>query len=164
MNRPESPPLEAQTNKVAERESVAMADKLTLLELHLHAEDNEFSSDMELGSDIGGIVRDRLGLGEETDDEQSMLGDTDFGVESSTSEASADGGDTVEIGDVDEDEDESEGAVVEIDEAATDDEDDSGGRSKTKALFTLVLLVGLAVLARRYLDDGEEFEDEFEEL
>jgi MYXO-CTERM domain-containing protein len=151
-----------------------MADKLTLLELHLHAEDNEFSSDMELGSDVGEIVRNRLGFGadaDESDDEQSMLGDTGFG-ESSTSPASADGGNTVQIGDTDEDEAESEeveddsedhGAVVEIDEAA-EDEDDSGGRSTGKALLVLVLLVGFALLARRYLGGDDEFEDEFEEL
>lgn len=139
-----------------------MADKLTLLELHLHAEDNEFSSDMELGSDLGGIVRDRFGLGEDTEDEQSSFDETDFSTESSTSAASADGGNTVQVGDTD---DEEKGAVVEIDETTTDDEDEaSGGRSKTKALFTLVLLVGLAMLARRYLDGGDEFEDEFEEL
>jgi MYXO-CTERM domain-containing protein len=142
-----------------------MADKLTLLELHLHAEDNEFTSDMELSSDVGGIVRDRLGLGDDEDDEQSVFGETDFG-ESSGSEASADGGNTVQVGESDEDDDDEEhGAVVEIDEAADEDEsDDSGGRSKTKALFVLVLLVGLAMLARRYLGDGDDFEDEFEEL
>ncbi len=142
-----------------------MADKLTLLELHLHAEDNEFTSDMELSSDVGGIVRDRLGLGDE--DEQSTFGETDFG-ESSGSEASADGGNTVQIGESDED-DEDHGAVVEIDEAADetadeDEPDESGGRSKTKALFVLVLLVGFTLLARRYLGDDDEFEDEFEEL
>lgn len=138
-----------------------MADKLTLLELHLHAEDNEFTSDMELSSDVGGIVRDRLGLGDE--DEQSTFGETDFG-ESSDSEASADGGNTVQVGESDED-DEDHGAVVEIDEAADEDEpSDSGGRSKTKALFMLVLLVGFTLLARHYLGDDDEFEDEFEEL
>ena len=164
------PALEAQTNKVAEGEPGAMADNLTLLELHLHAEDNEFSSDMELGSDLGSIVRDRLGFGDESeDDEQSVFGETDFGTES-TSEASADGGSTVQIGETDEDDEADEttedehGAVVEIDEAAEDDTDDSGGRSKGKALLVLVLLVGFALLARRYLGGGDDFEDEFEEL
>ena len=163
------PALEAQTNKVTEGEPGAMADNLTLLELHLHAEDNEFSSDMELGSDLGSIVRDRLGFGDESeDDEQSVFGETDFGTESSGSEASADGGSTVQIGETDEDdaadETDEHGAVVEIDEAAEDDEDESGGRSKGKALLVLVLLVGFALLARRYLGGGDDFEDEFEEL
>ena len=145
-----------------------MADNLTLLELHLHAEDNEFTSDLELSSDIGDLVRDRLGFGGESDDEQSSFAETDFGTGSSSSEASTseatDGGNTVQVGESDDDDE--HGAVVEIDETVADEEDadESGGRSKTKSLLTLLVFVGLVVLARRYLGGDDDFEDEFEEL
>lgn len=155
-----------------------MADKLTLLELHLHAEDNEFQSDMQLSSDIGDLLRRRLGLGSSEESESATLGSesetatlgSDTDRESGTSsrpsvETPTDGGDTVQV---DEPDEESEGssAVVEIDADADLDEEDeveSSGRSKGKALLVLVLLVGIALLARKYLD-GEELEDEFEEL
>ncbi|GAA0461284.1 hypothetical protein MUK72_12955 [Halococcus dombrowskii] len=147
-----------------------MADNLTLLELHLHAEDNEFTSDLELTSDVGDLVRDRLGFGE-TDDEQSSFAETDFGSESdssevgsteaSSTEASADGGNTVQVGEGDEDE---HGAVVEIDETVADEDDESGGRSKTRTLLKLLVLAGVVMLVRRYLGGDDEFENEFEEL
>jgi hypothetical protein len=142
-----------------------MADNLTLLELHLHAEDNEFTSDVELSSDVGDLVRDRLGFGE-TDDEQSSFAETDFGTESdsseaSSTEASADGGNTVQIGDGGEDD---HGAVVEIDETVADEDDESGGRSKTRTLLKLLVLAGIVMLVRRYLGGDDDFENEFEEL
>lgn len=142
-----------------------MADNLTLLELHLHAEDNEFTSDVELSSDVGDLVRDRLGFGE-TDDEQSSFAETDFGTESdsseaSSTEASADGGNTVQVGDGGEDD---HGAVVEIDETVADEDDESGGRSKTRTLLKLLVLAGIVMLVRRYLGGDDDFENEFEEL
>lgn len=143
-----------------------MAEKFTLLELHLHAEDNEFKSDMDISSDVGDLLRRRLGIGGASDEE-----DTDLD-ERTPIETTADGGETEQV---DEGEAEGSGAVVEIDadtDVAEDDEDDedaeeSSGRSKTKLLFTVLLLVGIALLAKRYLDADEledEFEDEFEEL
>ena len=161
-----------------------MADKLTLLELHLHAEGNEFQSDMQLSSDIGDLLRRRLGLGsgssEESERESATLGSesetaslgTESDLESETSsrpsvETPTDGGDTVQVDEIDESE--GSGAVVEIDaddDLDTDEEDEdeeSGGRSRGKTLLVLLLLVGFALLARKYLG-GEEIEDEFEEL
>lgn len=148
-----------------------MADKLTLLELHLHAEDNEFTSDMQLSSDVGDLLRRRLGFGsgsaEEVETEPASLG-AETSVESDTSpgtlaETTTDGGDTVQIDETEETEE--GGAVVEIDADADLDEgeDSSGGRSKGKALFVLLLLVGLALLVRWHLS-GDDIEDEFEEL
>lgn len=153
-----------------------MADKFTLLELHLHADNNEFKSDMEISSDLGSLLQRRLGLGgeseEETEEDDAALGEElKAEVDERTPiDATADGGDTVQV---DEEEEGGEGAVVEIDpdadvsEDGDEDEDESSGRSKTKMLFTLLLLVGIVFLAKRYLDgDGleDEFEDEFEEL
>lgn len=155
-----------------------MADKFTLFELHLHAEDNEFTSDMEISSDLGSLLQRRLGLGgeseEETEEDDAALGEElKAEVDERTPiDATADGGDTMHV---DEEEGENGGAVVEIDpdtdvsedENEDKDEDESSSRSKTKLLFTVLLLVGIVFLAKRYLDgDGleDEFEDEFEEL
>jgi hypothetical protein len=169
MNYPDGAGGQAQTNKTPARESGGMADKLTVLELHLHAEDNEFTSDMELSSDIGNLLRRRLGLGSGSTGESKTAGPvgTEANLESDTSsrpsvETPTDGGDTVEV---DEDEESEErGAVVEIDpDVDEDDEEESGGRSKTRTLLMLVLFVGLALLVRRYLG-GDDIEDEFEEL
>ena len=145
-----------------------MADKLTLLELHLHAEDNEFESDMEFSSDIGELLRDRLGFGsDEEETDEFGIGDEDED-DSLSSIGTADGGDTMEIGGETEEmeEAESESAVVEIDrdsDLVDEDEEDEGGRSWGRVLLVFVLLVAVAYLARSYLG-GDDFEDEFEEL
>lgn len=156
-----------------------MADKVTLLELHLHSEDNEFTSDVQLSSDIGELLRDRLGLGSEdaesdtgfsTDDDDDTFdtdadAGTDTGVDTDTSFESepdagidplgADGG----AGTVEATDDEETGdTVVEIDEDVDDNEEESSG-SALRKLLVLGLLIGLALGAQQYL--GDDLEDEF---
>lgn len=146
-----------------------MADKLTLLELHMHAEDNEFENGVELSSDIGELLRNRLGFGsadEETTTDEFDIDDS--GNDSlSASGTTADGGDAMELG---EESEETESAVVEIDrdsdlvdDEADDNEEDEGGRSWGRTLLVVVLLVAVVYLARSYLG-GDDFEDKFEEL
>jgi|GEM_PF-5723031 len=146
-----------------------MADKLTLLELHMHAEDNEFESELELSSDIGELLRNRLGFGADEETATDEFDIDDSGNDSpSASGTTADGGDAVELGGESE---ETESAVVEIDrdsdlvddEADDNEEEDSGGRSWGRTLLVVVLLVAVVYLARSYLG-GDDFEDEFEEL
>lgn len=141
-----------------------MADKLTLIELHLHADDNEFTSDMQFSSDIGELVQRRLGLGTDSEEDTEEDADDSASLSASTSrtpvEATTDGGDTVQKSADDEG-----GAVVEIDADtdAEEDDEESGRGGKLKGLFVLVLLVVIALAVRKFLgDDGPE--DEFEEL
>jgi vacuolar-type H+-ATPase subunit I/STV1 len=153
-----------------------MADKLTILELHLHANDNEFSSDMELSSDIGDLLRRRLGLGgesveetkeEDTDLDEEIKAEVD---ERTPIDATADGGDTAQV--EEEEESEERGAVVEIDADADvdeeeEDEDSDGASMGEMLLFVILLGIGLVFVIQRYVDTDEledEFEDEFEEL
>lgn len=145
-----------------------MADKLTLVELHLHADNNEFESDLELNSDIGEVLRNRLGFGESDEGETLPLG----GDESASS-ATADGGDTVQIGEDDETEAETEtetgSAVVEIDpDTEVEDEPDydeeaESGRGIGSTLLLLFVVGLLALAAWWYLGD-DDIENEFEEL
>jgi hypothetical protein len=157
-----------------------MADKLTLLELHLHSDENEFTSDFQLSSDIGELLRNRLGLGSEdsesdefatdTDDETSFDTDEETSSESDSDEETsfesepdagidplgADGGSG---GAVQATDDETSDTVVEIDEDVGDEEGGASG-SALRKLFVLGLLVGLALVAQWYLD-GDDLEDEF---
>ncbi|WP_160134608.1 hypothetical protein [Halococcus salsus] len=143
-----------------------MADKLTLVELHLHADNNEFESELELNSDIGEVLRDRLGFGGSED--PLPFGDDE------TDSATADGGDTVQIGEDEESETETEtetgSAVVEIDpdtevedEPDYDEADDSGGRGIGRT-FLLLVVVGLLALAAWWYLGDDDIENEFEEL
>ena len=165
-----------------------MADKLTLLELHLHSDENEFTSDFQLSSDIGELLRNRLGLGSEdsesdefttnTDDEASFDTDeeTSFDTDDETSsESDSDeetsfesepdagidplGADGGSGGAVQATDDETSDTVVEIDEDVGDEEGEASG-SALRKLFVLGLLVGLALVAQWYLD-GDDLEDEF---
>ncbi|EMA45761.1 hypothetical protein [Halococcus saccharolyticus] len=154
-----------------------MADKLTLLELHLHSEDNEFTSDVQLSSDIGELLRDRLGFGTgdsesdtefstDADDETSFETDTDVDTDTSFEsepDAGVDplGADGGSGGAVQATDDEETGdTVVEIDEDVADEEDGESSGSALRKLFVLGLLVGLALVAKWYLG-GDDLEDEF---
>lgn len=147
-----------------------MADKLTLVELHLHADNNEFESELELNSDIGEVLRNRLGFGKSEEDDVLP-----FGSDETDSSATADGGDTLEIGEDEDDELETEtetetgSAVVEIDpdtevedEPDYDDDEDSG-RGIGGTLLLLLVVGLLAAAAWWYLGD-DDIENEFEEL
>ncbi|EMA50817.1 MULTISPECIES: hypothetical protein [Halococcus] len=153
-----------------------MADKLTLLELHLHSEDNEFTSDVQLSSDVGELLRDRLGFGagnSESDTEFSTdTDDTSFGTETdddtetsfeSEPDAGVDplGADGGSDGAVQATDDEETGdTVVEIDEDVADEDEEESSGSALRKLFVLGLLVGLALVAKWYLG-GDDLEDEF---
>ncbi|WP_049898329.1 hypothetical protein [Halococcus agarilyticus] len=153
-----------------------MADKLTLLELHLHSDENEFTSDFQFSSDIGELLRDRLGFGSEssesddfsTDADDDASFDTDTDVDDDTSFESepdagvdplgADGGSGSSAVQTTDD-DEASDTVVEIDEDVDEEETESSG-SALRKLFVLGLLVGLALVAQWYLG-GDDLEDEF---
>jgi cytoskeletal protein RodZ len=159
-----------------------MADKLTLLELHLHSDENEFTSDFQLSSDIGELLRNRLGLGSEDSESDEFSTDTDEGTsfdtdtddetssesdsdEETSSESEPDAGvdplgaDGGSGGAVQTTDDEASDTVVEIDEDVGDEEGESSG-SALRKLFVLGLLVGLALVAQWYLG-GDDLEDEF---
>jgi hypothetical protein len=146
-----------------------MADKLTLVELHLHADNNEFESELELNSDVGEVLRDRLGFGKSEEDALPFGSDE-------TDSATADGGDTVQIGEDEETETEGEtetetgSAVVEIDpdtevedEPDYDDVETDSGRGIGGTLLLLFVVGLLALAAWWYLGD-DDIENEFEEL
>jgi hypothetical protein len=150
-----------------------MADKLTLLELHLHSDDNELTSDVQLSSDVGKLLGDRLGLGSDdsesdTDDEPSFGTDSDVDDDTETSFESepdagvdplgADGGSGSAVQTTDDDE--AGETVVEIDEDVADESDDESSGSALRRLFVLGLLAGLALVAKWYLD-GDDLDDEF---
>jgi len=159
-----------------------MADKLTLLELHLHSDENEFTSDFQLSSDIGELLRNRLGLGSEDSESDEFSTDTDEGTsfdtdtdDETSSESDSDeetsfesepdagidplGADGGSGGAVQATDDETSDTVVEIDEDVGDEEGGASG-SALRKLFVLGLLVGLALVAQWYLD-GDDLEDEF---
>lgn len=153
-----------------------MADKLTLLELHLHSEDNEFTSDVQLSSDVGELLRDRLGFGTEDSESDTEFStdtdDTSFGTETdddtetsfeSEPDAGVDplGADGGSDGAVQTTDDEETGdTVVEIDEDVADEDEEESSGSALRKLFVLGLLVGLALVAKWYLG-GDDLEDEF---
>jgi hypothetical protein len=141
-----------------------MAENVTLFEVHLHGEGTELSSDVDLDSGLGSLLRERFGSSgdsaeTEAESEATTTAETDGGDEGAVVEI---GGDSITEDEEDEDEDEDSG-VVEIDPDEADEDEDSGGGLGRKTL-TLALLVGLALAIRRYLDEDDyEFDDKFDD-
>ncbi|PSP89866.1 hypothetical protein BRC90_03445 [Halobacteriales archaeon QS_4_69_34] len=136
-----------------------MAENVTLFEVHLHGEGTELSSDVDLDSGLGSLLRERFGSGDsaetEAESEATTAAETDGGDEGAVVDIGGDSSADEES----EDENEDSG-VVEIDPDEADENGDSGGGFGRKAL-TLALLVGLALAIRWYLDEDDyEFDDE----